>query len=151
MCSVCYNKSSENGGDGWPNASWAPFSFMMLLSHNVFLSIHLSPVIKTFLTLMCLTSFQTLYWSISSNLRKCLFWAVPQNATYRRPLLILQGRLLWKAPPKYSAGRCVLNVLHLHKHTEPEELPAALPGTLNHMSKRQENNIPGNSYREKQR
>lgn len=73
------------------------------------------------------------------------------NATYRRPLLILQGKLLWKAPPKYSAGRCVLNVPHLHKHIEPGELPAALPGTLNHMSKRQENNIPGNSYLEKRR
>lgn len=44
-----------------------------------------------------------------------------------------------------------MNVPHLHKHIEPGELPAALPGTLNHMSKRQENNIPGNSYREKQR
>lgn len=65
--------------------------YILLLCHNVSLNVHLLPSLKTFLFLMSLTLLQTLYCSISSNLRKCLLWAVPLNATYRRPLLILQG------------------------------------------------------------
>lgn len=134
----------------WPSISLLCLQnpFWLIRERN---SSHLLLGIKTFLILVFLIPSETLYCYISSNLRKCLFWAGPLNATYRRPLLILQGRRLWTAPPKYSAGRCVPNGLHLHKHTTPRELPAALPDTLNHTSKRQEHNIPGNSYHEKQR
>lgn len=104
------------------------FSFAHLgynsLVRDVFLNSHLRHVTGTFIPVICLSLSQTLYSSISSNLRKCLFRAVPLNATYRRPLLILQGLLLSKAPQKKikksSAGRCVLNVLHLHKHSQPK-------------------------------
>lgn len=95
------------------------------LAGDVFLNSRLRHVTGTFIPVICLSLSQTLYSSISSNPRKCLFRAVPLNATYRRPLPILQGLLLSKAPQKKrkkesSAGRCVLNVLHLHKHSQPK-------------------------------
>lgn len=125
------------------------------LVRDVFLNSRLRHVTGTLIPVMCLSLTQTLYSSISRNPRKCLFRAVPLNATYRRPPSHTAGSAALKSPSKKksSAGRCVLSSMSCTCiNTASQKVrPPPLPGTLNHMSKIQENNILAYSYREKRR